>query len=91
MNVERYLARLGDPPVTGSPDLDSLAALMKAHLLRIPMENLDIHLGIPIHLEVDRFYRKIVGGRRGDSLRIRGGQPCGVHSPDRRPAPVPAR
>ena len=45
--------------------LESLAALHKNHLLSVPFENLDIHLGRPIVPRQDAFYRKIVKQRRG--------------------------
>ena len=47
------------------PTLETLRALHKAHMLAVPFENLDIHLGRPIVLDEDRLYRKIVGERRG--------------------------
>ena len=38
---------------------------MRAHLQTIALENLDLHLGIPISLDPESFYKKIVLGRRG--------------------------
>jgi len=35
------------------------------HLLSVPFENLDIHLGRPIILDQELFYNKIVRDRRG--------------------------
>jgi N-hydroxyarylamine O-acetyltransferase len=62
--VDDYLHRIGvDGPVTPTPD--SLARLMGAHLATVPFENLDIHLGVPIVLDVERLVAKIVGRRRG--------------------------
>lgn len=59
-----YLARIGyDGPL--APTLTTLRALHRAHLLAVPFENLDIHLGRPIVLDVDALYRKIVVDRRG--------------------------
>ncbi len=59
-----YLARIDDRgPVEPTPD--TLQRLHVAHLLHVPFENLDIHLGRPIVLDVDRFYHKIVTERRG--------------------------
>ena len=62
--VAAYLARLGIDHAP-SPDADGLRRLQAAHLRRIPFENLDIHLGIPITLEVDRLVDKIVTRQRG--------------------------
>jgi len=42
-----------------------LRRLHIAHLITVPFENLDIHLGRPIVLDEAKFYRKIVGERRG--------------------------
>ncbi len=64
MQVERYLQRLGfTRPVAASADI--LHALQEAHLLAVPFENLDIHLGRPIILEEVRLLDKIVNQRRG--------------------------
>lgn len=62
--IAPYLARIG---YTGPRDvtMDTLHRLHVAHLLSVPFENLDIHLGRPIVLDVDRFYTKIVTQRRG--------------------------
>lgn len=62
--IDPYLARIG---YTGPCDvtMDTLHRLHVAHLLSVPFENLDIHLGRPIVLDVDRFYTKIVTQRRG--------------------------
>ena len=59
-----YLARIGDRGAL-TPAVDTLQRLHLAHLLHVPFENLDIHLGRPIVLDVDRLYQKIVDGRRG--------------------------
>jgi len=42
-----------------------LSGLHKKHLLSIPFENLDIHLGRPIILSEDAFYEKIITHKRG--------------------------
>lgn len=47
------------------PSLESLARLHKNHLLSIPFENLDIHLGRRIILSEDAFYEKIINHHRG--------------------------
>ena len=62
--TQEYLKRI---KYRGSlqPSLENLAALHKNHLLSVPFENLDIHLGRPIVLSQDAFYRKIVKQRRG--------------------------
>jgi N-hydroxyarylamine O-acetyltransferase len=64
MNVTRYLGRIG---YQGSrePSLDILAKLGLTHLRNVPFENLDIHLGRTISLELEALYQKIVVHRRG--------------------------
>jgi N-hydroxyarylamine O-acetyltransferase len=62
--VDRYLDRLGlDRPV--GPDAVALRALHAAHLQRVPFENLDIHLGVPISLDAAALADKILVRRRG--------------------------
>ncbi len=64
MNIENILERIG---YSGSLDVNAevLQALQKAFLFSVPFENLDIHANIPIMLEPQRFYDKIVVNRRG--------------------------
>ncbi len=64
MDVHSYLKRIS---YRGSlqPRVDVLRKLHRRHLLSVPFENLDIHLGRPIILEQELFYDKIVGRRRG--------------------------
>ena len=47
------------------PTLQTLRALHLAHLLAVPFENLDIHLGRPIALDPAALFGKIVRDRRG--------------------------
>jgi N-hydroxyarylamine O-acetyltransferase len=62
--VADYLDRIGDD---GPLDVtaETLRRLQHAHLLAVPFENLDIHLGRPIILDVDALFAKIVRRRRG--------------------------
>jgi len=61
---ERYVQRLGfhGPP---TPGRDGLTALHRAHLHSLPFENLDIHLGRPIRLDLDGLVEKLLGRNRG--------------------------
>jgi len=59
-----YLRRIGLAH-PGAPSAAALADLHRAHLMTVPFENLDIHLGIPIVLDEERFLDKIVRRRRG--------------------------
>lgn len=62
--LDRYFARVRHhgPREAG---LVTLRALHRAHLLAIPYENLDIHLGVPITLDPDTMFTKLVDERRG--------------------------
>lgn len=64
MDVDAYLARIG---YRGSrePTAETLAALHHAHMLTVPFENLDLHLGRRNVLDADRNFEKIVRDRRG--------------------------
>jgi len=59
-----YFARVGwRGPL--SPTLDTLTGLLRAHMARIPFENLDVLLGRGIRLDLDSVYAKLVEARRG--------------------------
>ena len=62
--LELYFARIG---YHGRRDatLGTLHALHRAHLLAIPYENLDIHLGLPVTLDREAMFTKLVSERRG--------------------------
>ncbi|MEM7103380.1 MAG: arylamine N-acetyltransferase [Bacteroidota bacterium] len=64
MDVARYLKRIG---FQGKPTttLDTLRCLQKAHLMTVPFENLDIHIGRQIILDTDRIFEKVVHNNRG--------------------------
>ncbi len=63
-DVQSYLACVGYKGPT-SPTLETLRAIHYAHLLAVPVENLDIALGRKIALDEDSFIRKIAERRRG--------------------------
>jgi len=64
VDVDAYLARIG---YTGArePRADVLADLHRAHMLAVPFENLDIHLGIENVLDPEHVFDKVVTRRRG--------------------------
>ena len=64
MDIQHYLDRIG---YTGpiNVDFETLSGLHRQHLLTIPYENLDIHLGRPILLDEAAFFNKLVGQKRG--------------------------
>ena len=64
MDVEAYLRRIGyDGP--RDPSASTLRDLQRHHLFRVPFENLDIALGIPIRLDPEALFDKIVTRKRG--------------------------
>ena len=64
MDIEAYLARVGYEGGL-EPTLTTLTNLHRAHLFSIPYENLDIHLGRPLTLELPQIFDKLVTQRRG--------------------------
>lgn len=63
--ISRYLLRIGLEPAPLRPTADNLSRLQYAHLQTVPYENLDILAGIPISLEPDDLYEKVVERHRG--------------------------
>jgi N-hydroxyarylamine O-acetyltransferase len=64
MDVQAYLRRIhyeGDPKV----DLQTLRKLQYQHLLHIPFENLSIHYGEKIKLDLDWLFDKVIRRGRG--------------------------
>ncbi|MFT5264125.1 MAG: N-hydroxyarylamine O-acetyltransferase [Polaribacter sp.] len=64
MNINDYINRInyrGDL----RPTLHALRGLQKAHLLNVPFENLAIHYGNSIDLDMDNIYHEIVVKGRG--------------------------
>lgn len=64
MDITAYLNRInyhGDR----QPTLETLTALHRAHLLAIPYENLDIHLGRTLSLDITQIFDKLVTRHRG--------------------------
>ena len=64
MHIEKYFKRLKyKGPAIAS--LELLEQLQQLHLLHIPFENLDIHWKIPIELDTNKIFDKIVNKKRG--------------------------
>lgn len=64
LDRQAYLRRIGyDGPL--APTAETLRALQLAHLYAVPFENLDIHLGRPLSLELPALFDKIVTRQRG--------------------------
>ena len=64
MNLPSYFERIGFDREPGA-DLDTLRGLLRAHVLSVPFENLDVQLGRPVTTAVEDAYEKIVVARRG--------------------------
>ncbi|GAB3999308.1 hypothetical protein GCM10029992_27700 [Glycomyces albus] len=64
VQLDAYLERIG-LRTPRRPSLRTLTALHRAHIEAIPYESLDIHLGMPIRLERDALFDKLVTRRRG--------------------------
>jgi N-hydroxyarylamine O-acetyltransferase len=65
VELSAYLDRIGFTDAS-RPDLATLKALSKRHLLAIPYENLDVQLGSTLTTDPAAAYARIVGrGRRG--------------------------
>ena len=61
---DAYLARIGYEGAL-DPSIETLRGLHRAHVMTVPFENLDIHLGRAISLDPADLFRKIVVDRRG--------------------------
>lgn len=64
LDLGAYLERIGVADAS-APTLDTLRALQRGHVTRIPFENLEIALGRPIALGVPELQDKLVRRRRG--------------------------
>lgn len=63
-SIDDYLARLGYTGPAPATE-ETLARLHELHMLEVPFENIDIHIGRKIVLDEERFFEKIVHERRG--------------------------
>ncbi|NWU96632.1 ARYL protein, partial [Upupa epops] len=65
MNVQEYLARISYNESHKDPDLQMLTAIFLHHIQAIPFENLSMHCGENIELDLQSTYDKIVRKKRG--------------------------
>ena len=64
MKLSRYLHRVGfSGSLRSSPS--TLAELLRCHVLSVPFENLDVQLGIPVTMDAEAAFDKIVERGRG--------------------------
>lgn len=64
LDLEAYFRRI-EYQGPREPTIEVLEALHLAHATHIPFENLDIHLGRPIHIDLESIQAKLVDSRRG--------------------------
>lgn len=64
LNIDAYMRRIGFVG-PARPDIETLVRVHRAHLFSITYENLDVQLGRPVDLDIERIYRKIVEEGRG--------------------------
>lgn len=64
MDISRYLRRIHYNGVVYT-DLTTLRELQRHHVFAIPFETLDIHHQVPILLQIDFLYQKVILDQRG--------------------------
>lgn len=67
-----YLARLGITGPLGAPSAEGLFALQRAHLERVPYENVDIQLGRSVGIDPGLSVRRFAAGRGGYCFHLNG-------------------
>ncbi|XP_015248078.1 PREDICTED: arylamine N-acetyltransferase 1-like [Cyprinodon variegatus] len=65
MEVDRYLSRIGFTGPSDVPSLELLRSVHRCHLLSVPFEDLTVHSGGRVQLDLPILYDKIVKQRRG--------------------------
>lgn len=65
MNLGEYFERIGFQGPFEKPDLATLKMIHKQHVMSIPFENLSIHCGEEITMDIEQIYSKIVRSSRG--------------------------
>ncbi|XP_035376957.1 arylamine N-acetyltransferase, pineal gland isozyme NAT-10-like [Electrophorus electricus] len=65
MDLKDYFRRIGFSGRYEKPDLATLSTVHKLHVLSIPFENLSIHCGEKITMDLQVIYDKIVRSHRG--------------------------
>ncbi|CAL9702048.1 unnamed protein product [Knipowitschia caucasica] len=65
MEIEKYFKRIGFAGSFEKPDLATLKLIHKLHVMSIPFENLSIHCGEKITMELEIIFDKIINQCRG--------------------------
>lgn len=63
MNIQRYFERFSS--VVDTPSLRHLKTIQSNHILHVPFENLDVIRRVPIYLNLEMMYEKIIHRHRG--------------------------
>ena len=65
MNLEEYFKRIGLQGSFDKPDLATLKLIHKQHVMSVPFENLSIHCGERITMDLEVIFNKIMRSSRG--------------------------
>ncbi|NWR83968.1 ARY2 protein, partial [Furnarius figulus] len=65
MDIKEYFARISYRGSHNKPDLSTLSDIFQHHIQSVPFENLSIHCGEKIELDLEATYNKIVRKKRG--------------------------
>ncbi|XP_008302347.1 arylamine N-acetyltransferase, pineal gland isozyme NAT-10-like [Stegastes partitus] len=65
MNLEEYFKKIGFHGSYDKPDLATLKVIHKLHIMAIPFENLSIHCGEKITMDLEVIFNKVVRSSRG--------------------------
>lgn len=65
MNIQEYFGRISYNKPHKDADLQTLTAIFQHHIQTIPFENLSMHCGEAIELDLQSTYNKIVRKKRG--------------------------
>ncbi|MCY3413694.1 MAG: arylamine N-acetyltransferase [Candidatus Heimdallarchaeota archaeon] len=79
MDIQLYLERIGmTENVDLTPRLQLLRTLQYQHILHVPFENLNVMAKVPIVLETDLLWKKIVENKRGGFCFEQNGLFCSI-------------
>ncbi|XP_078080549.1 arylamine N-acetyltransferase 2-like [Mustelus asterias] len=65
MNLSEYFTRIGYSGPDNKPDLETLSKLLEKHITSIPYDNLGMHCGETIILDMETIFDKLVRNNRG--------------------------
>ncbi|XP_064527023.1 arylamine N-acetyltransferase, pineal gland isozyme NAT-3 [Pseudopipra pipra] len=65
MDIKEYFARISYRGSHNKPDLGTMSDIFQHHIQAVPFENLSIHCGETIELDLEATYNKIVRKKRG--------------------------